>query len=123
MATILLVDDDPVLSRAMRGMLEKDQHHVMQARNGHEAWEQLALHQPELIISDIAMPVMDGWTLLQKLKKHDQYKRIPIIMLSVFDGDDDRMQALQLQADALISKELSFRVIRIQVKKILKANN
>ena len=120
MATILLVDDDTVLSRAMKGMLEKDQHHVMTARNGKEALEQMALHTPQLIITDLGMPVMDGWTLLQKVKGAADYRNVPVILLTIFDDDEERVRALQLGADALISKRLSFRIIRIQVNKMLK---
>ena len=121
MATILLVDDDTVLSRAMKGMLEKDQHHVMVARNGKEALEQIALHTPDVLISDLGMPVMDGWTLVQKLRANASYRQLPIILLTIFDDDEERMRAVQLGATALISKRLSFRIIRIQVNKILRS--
>ena len=122
MATILVIDDDNGLRIALRTMLEEDKHHVMVARNGQEAMEQLALHKPNLILCDIIMPTMDGWTFLSKVKQNQSFKFIPIVMLSAFDDDEERVRAIEMGADELVSKHLAFRIIRIQVKKILSQN-
>ena len=122
MATILIVDDDNALRTAVRAILEEDKHHVMMAKNGQEALEQLALHKPNLILCDIIMPNMDGWTFLRQIKQNQQFKFIPIVMLSAFDDDKERVRAIEMGADDLVSKHLAFRIIRIQLKKILSQN-
>jgi two-component system, OmpR family, alkaline phosphatase synthesis response regulator PhoP len=89
MATILVVDDEPEIVTLLRFVLEKDGYKIMDASNGQVALERLGVQPPEpgaplpdLIILDIMMPVMDGYTLNSRLQKEPKTQGIPILVLT-----------------------------------------
>ena len=89
MATILVVDDEPEIVTLLRFVLEKDGYKILEASNGQVALERLGVQPPEptailpdLIILDIMMPVMDGYTLNSRLQKEPKTQGIPILVLT-----------------------------------------
>ncbi|MBN2549161.1 MAG: response regulator [Anaerolineales bacterium] len=94
--TLLVVEDNDVLREGLRDMLTFEGFTVVIARNGAEAVEKMETCQPELILSDIAMPFMDGYQFYEFVRKHQEWVTIPFIFLT----------ALADQADILISKNL-----------------
>lgn len=87
--TILVVDDEPEIVTLLKFILEKDGHKIMEAGNGIVALERLGVEppvpgtaKPDLIILDIMMPVMDGYTLNSRLQKEPKTKDIPILVLT-----------------------------------------
>jgi DNA-binding response OmpR family regulator/anti-sigma regulatory factor (Ser/Thr protein kinase) len=105
--TILVVEDNPSLLEYIHILLENYQ--VITAENGQIALEKLfectRRGQPvNLIISDIMMPVMDGFELLQTLKAHDDFRHIPVIMLTAHQKSDVKLEALRIGVDDYIVK-------------------
>ena len=102
--TILLVEDNPDLSLFIETILE-DYYNVLTASNGQEALEQLA-QSPEvqLIVSDVMMPVMDGFQLLEALKTSPTYKNLPVIMLTARASLKDKLKALRIGVDDYLTK-------------------
>ncbi|MBI5244689.1 MAG: response regulator [Elusimicrobia bacterium] len=89
MSTILVVDDEPEIVTLLRFILEKDGHLILEACNGQVALERLGVDppsqsapRPDLIILDIMMPVMDGYTLNSRLQKEERTRAIPILVLT-----------------------------------------
>ena len=89
MKTILVVDDEPEIVTLLRFVLEKDGYKILEASNGQVALERLGVQPPEpgaalpdLIILDIMMPVMDGYTLNSRLQKEPKTQGIPILVLT-----------------------------------------
>ena len=89
MATILVVDDEPEIVTLLRFVLEKDGYKILEASNGQVALERLGVQPPEpgtalpdLIILDIMMPVMDGYTFNSRLQKEPKTQTIPILVLT-----------------------------------------
>ncbi|GLH72971.1 hypothetical protein GETHLI_14730 [Geothrix limicola] len=82
---ILLVDDDPFLLNALSRLLVLDGHEVLTASDGAEGLRLAAEHQPGLIVLDVMMPHMDGWTVLKTLKVDPLLARIPVVMLTILD--------------------------------------
>ncbi|MFA6029602.1 MAG: response regulator [Elusimicrobiota bacterium] len=89
MATILVVDDEPEIVTLLRFVLEKDGHVILEAGNGLVALERLGVEpptqaapRPDLIILDIMMPVMDGYTLNSRLQREEKTRAIPILVLT-----------------------------------------
>lgn len=87
--TILVVDDEPEIVTLLKFILEKDGHRILEAGNGVVALERLGVEppspeapKPDLIILDIMMPVMDGYTLNNRLQKEAKTKAIPILVLT-----------------------------------------
>ncbi len=87
--TIMIVDDEPEIVTLLRFLLEREGYKVLDAGNGQEALDRLGMTPgqaaaglPDLIILDIMMPVMDGYTLNMKLQANDKTRRIPILVLT-----------------------------------------
>jgi len=104
---VLVVDD----SRAMRSVIKKtilasgiDVDEFYEAANGFEALATLRNHRPDIMLTDFNMPHMDGMELLQKIKKDDQLKTIPIIVTSV-EGSRKRVEAFMAQGAAAYIKK------------------
>ena len=80
--TVLVVDDDPLTQRVLQHYLERAGYQMLSANNGRDAIKLARRDSPRLIILDVMMPDMDGWTVLKKLKKTEATKAIPVILLS-----------------------------------------
>src|SRR5260370_976472 len=86
-ATIMIVDDSKMVLQILREALEQDQHRVLEASNGQEALAVLERENPELVITDINMPQMDGLTLIQEIRKLPQHQFTPILVVSTEGGE------------------------------------
>ena len=80
--SILVVDDDPDILEALSEILESEGFGIQQARNGLEALELVAKLQPNLILLDLMMPVMDGWEFAERMRGRSDWAQIPVIVLS-----------------------------------------
>jgi len=87
---VLLVEDDAATRRIVRSMLEKDGWNVSEARNGSEALEHMERERTSLILLDLMMPVMDGFEFAARVRKHDEWRSIPIVVMTAHDlsGED-----------------------------------
>lgn len=108
---ILLVEDERGIASAFSILLQMEGYRVTLAGNGLEALEQLALHEPDLIMTDCMMPVMDGLTLIARLRDTAAYRHIPILLMSAglppagagFGGADAFLQ-MPAGVDALVAE-------------------
>ena len=82
MAKVLVVDDERDVVELVKFLLERDGHKVVEAFNGREALERAYAELPDLIILDIMMPEMDGYTVNARLTENENTKRIPVIILT-----------------------------------------
>jgi CheY-like chemotaxis protein len=94
--TILLVDDEFALSETLKEFLEDEGHAAYCAGNGKEALEIMAKHPPDLVVSDMMMPIMDGYSMLQVMRATPALKSIPVILTS------SARQRVVLSRDALL---------------------
>jgi two-component system KDP operon response regulator KdpE len=110
---ILVVDDEPQITRVLRTTLQSNGHEVMVARDGADALAQFIKAQPELVITDTAMPGMDGIELTRELRERSQ---VPIIVLSVRNNDAAKVAALDEGADDYITKPFSIQELLARVR-------
>jgi len=103
-ANILVVDDDPTTRLIVGTLLLEAGYTVSLASDGVEAWRRLDETTPDLVISDVMMPGMDGYDFLDNLRKHPLYRRIPVILLTSLDAPEDLARGLELGADDYLSK-------------------
>lgn len=110
---ILIVDDDPALLRLAEYNLQQNGYETLTARDGKAGLRQLFEHKPDLVILDINMPGMDGWTTCQRIR---EVSDVPIVMLTSQAQTDDVIKGLEMGADDYIVKPFDLRelVARIQ---------
>jgi DNA-binding NarL/FixJ family response regulator len=101
---ILLVDDEPGLREAVQAYLEESGLQVTTAANPQQAFQVLSTANPNLIISDIMMPGMDGYQFLEKLRQLDAYRHLPVIFLTAKGMTADRIQGYRSGVDAYLPK-------------------
>ena len=101
---LLVVDDEPNLLRAVAACLKAEAYEVSTARSGHEALLQLAESLPDLIISDIRMPGMDGYKLARQLRGSPRTALVPIVFLTAKDETADRIEGFRAGIDAYLTK-------------------
>ena len=101
---LLVVDDDPGLLRAVAETLRAEGYEVTTARRGAEALTRIAESLPDLIVSDIRMPGMDGYELVRNLRASARTKLIPIVFLTAKDETADRIAGFRTGVDAYLTK-------------------
>lgn len=113
MKRILIVDDEPQIKRMLRTSLQSSGYDVVLAANGVEALEQFGRHVPDLVITDLAMPEMNGLELTQAIRR---MASTPIIVLSVRDTDAMKVNALDEGADDYLTKPFSMPELLARVR-------
>lgn len=106
-ASILVVDDYVVTQRVLSTQLRKGGYEVVTAGSGREALSYLTERRFDLAIIDVAMPEMDGITLLEKLRKERSETKLPVIMLTASALDEDRIRAEAAGATDFLTKPIS----------------
>jgi DNA-binding NarL/FixJ family response regulator len=101
---LLVVDDEPNLLRAVAACLKAENYEVSTARSGYEALMHLAETIPDLIVSDIRMPGMDGYKLARQLRASQRTALVPIVFLTAKDETADRIEGFRAGVDAYLTK-------------------
>ncbi|MEL6525599.1 MAG: response regulator [Chloroflexota bacterium] len=117
--TVLAVDDEADSLMVCRVLLEMYGATVITANNGTQALALAKEHQPDLIVSDLSMPKMDGWQLLKYLREYDDLKDIPVIALTAHAMAGDRDKALKAGFDNYLTKPLIPENFHKELAKIL----
>ena len=120
MPTILIVDDSPTIRRMVKASLSSVPNTAsIEAASGLQAIEALAVRVVDLVVLDLNMPDMHGLDVLRFLRSHDQYKDVPVIVLTTRGDGSSRDSALQAGASAYMTKPFSPAVLESSVKDLL----
>jgi two-component system cell cycle response regulator len=103
-AEILIIEDSPTQAEQLRYILEKHCYRVSIAGNGKNALAAIAVRKPDLIISDIVMPEMDGYEICRRIKKNEDLRDIPVLLLTVLSEPRDVIMGLECGADYFVTK-------------------
>lgn len=114
---ILIVDDDHRIREIVRLYLEAEDFDILQAEDGIKALEMVRNDHPDLVILDLMIPGLDGWTVCKLLRKES---KIPIIMLTAKGEENDRVLGFDLGADDYVVKPFSPRELSARVKAVLR---
>ena len=117
---ILVVDDEPQITRVLKTTLSSQGYGVRSAGDGQEALNEMKSWQPDLIITDLRMPHVDGLELCRRVRKDS---RIPIIVLSVKGEETIKVEALDCGADDYITKPFSVNELLARVRATLRRSN
>jgi DNA-binding response OmpR family regulator len=101
---VLVVDDEPQVVWMLRFSLEAEGYQTYSARDGRAALEEIREHRPSVVLLDIMMPVMDGWSVLEELRLLPEAERPRVVVVSARASLRDRAKATELGADAFIPK-------------------
>ncbi|EAT58906.1 response regulator transcription factor [Chlorobium ferrooxidans] len=117
---LLVVEDDRNLSKLLEFNLERAGYACKISESGENAFEQLSRKCFDLILLDIMLPGMNGFELCQKIKQHQIYKDIPIIMLTAKGEEIDRILGFELGIDDYVVKPFSPRELNLRIRAVLK---
>jgi DNA-binding NarL/FixJ family response regulator len=117
---LLLIDDDPNLILLVKDYLEFRGYEVITAENGQEALEVLQKDTPDMIICDVMMPQMDGYSLVEQVRKDPRTGWIPVLFLSAKGQSQDRVKGLNTGADVYMVKPFEPEELVAQVESSLK---
>jgi DNA-binding response OmpR family regulator len=117
MSTILLVEDEPTLSETLRYNLEREGYTVLSAADGVHGLELARREQPDLLILDIMLPRLDGFSVCRILRQESD---VPILMLTARQDEVDRIAGLELGADDYVAKPFSLGELLARVRAIMR---
>ncbi len=118
-ARVLLVDDEDSLRRVMKDLLARDGFDVLEARTGVEALDQVDQHAPDIIVLDLNLPGMDGYSVLSELRSRTATRRIPVIVLTAKGDEDNEVRVFELGADDFLSKPFRARALSKRLEVVL----
>ncbi|MEG0075580.1 MAG: response regulator transcription factor [Eubacterium sp.] len=114
---ILLAEDEDQLRKVILKYLEKEGYEGLGAANGEEALDLFIEKQPDCVILDVNMPIMDGFEVLEEIRKNDN---TPVIMLTARREEDDKITGFESGADDYVTKPFSPRELMVRLKALLK---
>ena len=117
--TILAADDDPQILRLVTRNLQFEGYEVIGVSDGQAALEQIEAHSPDLVLLDVMMPRMDGFTVTQQVR---EFSAVPIIILTARGEDADKIRGLDLGADDYLTKPFSVEELLARVRAVIRRN-
>ena len=118
-ATALVIDDEPQIRRLLRILLEQEQYRALESDSGRHGLSEIALRRPDVVLLDLGLPDMDGMAVLERLR---QWSRVPVLVLSVRDGAEDKVVALDAGADDFVTKPFDLSQMPLNQLQLLKAS-
>jgi len=115
---VLVVEDNADVRRYLRSYLDKE-YRVEEARDGSAGLERARASMPDLVLSDIMMPVMDGTAMCKALKEDERTSHIPVILLTARAAEESKLEGLELGADDYILKPFDARELLARVKNLI----
>ncbi|HEY6410681.1 MAG TPA: response regulator transcription factor, partial [Ktedonobacteraceae bacterium] len=115
--TILTADDDPQLLRLVTRNLQLEGYDVLAASDGRQALEQIEQNAPDLVLLDVMMPKMDGFSVCQRVR---EFSSVPIIMVTARGQDQDKVRGLDLGADDYLTKPFSVDELLARVRAVVR---
>jgi CheY-like chemotaxis protein/nucleoside-triphosphatase THEP1 len=118
-ASVLLVDDEDSLRKVMKDLLAREGYAVVEARNGVEALDQVDRHAPDVIILDLNLPDMDGYSVLSQLRSREATRHVPVIVLTAKGDEDNEVRVFELGADDFLAKPFRAKALSKRLEVVL----
>lgn len=119
MSRILVADDNPVSRELIREVLEAPGREILEASHGQEALESARRNLPDLVLLDIQMPLLDGFEVLERIRREPSLARMRVVALTAYAMRGDRQRALDAGFDDYITKPVNGAALRKQVRTLL----
>jgi DNA-binding response OmpR family regulator len=119
MAKILVADDDATTLLFVRSLLEDRGYDVITAEDGESALSLVRSQKPDLVVTDLVMPYINGLELIREMREDTELSRIPVVLISMKDKEQDIVQGLEEGADDYVVKPFHALELAARIKKIL----
>lgn len=116
---ILAVDDEPYVLRVIQMKLQNAGYEVETVTNGIEAWEKIKSGKPDMLITDIAMPGLNGYELTRKVRMNENFRDLPVLMLTGRGENKDELKGYEAGVNQFLTKPFSPRELLSMVEEIL----
>ena len=116
---VLIVEDNPKNMKLMVDLMGIYGYESVTASDGLMGIEKAIKHRPDLILMDIQLPHMDGYTVIKKLKEIDETKNIPVIVVTSFAMKGEEIRAREMGAEDYLSKPINIHILKEKVNKLL----
>ena len=123
MTKILVIDDDSAINELIKINLELQGYNVVQAYNGVDGFAKAKQEEPALIILDVMMPEVDGYTVAQRIRQSNEISEIPIIMLTALSQLNDKVNGFNIGVDDYLTKPFEIDELIVRVRALLKRTN
>ncbi len=123
MSKILVIDDDTAINELIKVNLELEGHNVIQAYDGIKGFALCKQENPALVVLDVMMPDVDGFTVAQRIRKNEETKDIPILMLTALSQLNDKVNGFNIGVDDYLVKPFEMEELKVRVRALLKRTN
>ena len=123
MAKILVIDDDTAINELIKINLELASYTVLSAYDGNKGYALAKQELPDLIVLDVMMPEVDGYTVAKRIRENELTKDIPIIMLTALNMLQNKVQGFNIGVDDYLVKPFEIEELLVRVKALLKRAN
>lgn len=120
---ILVVDDDPAINELIKVNLELCGYKVIQAFDGTKGFALCKQETPSLVVLDVMMPEVDGFTVAQRIRKNEETKNTPILMLTALSQLNDKVNGFNIGVDDYLVKPFEMEELQVRVRALLKRSN
>ena len=118
-AKVLLVDDEDMLRKVMKDLLEREGYNVVEARDGVEALDQIDRHGPDIVVLDLNLPGLDGYGVLSHLRSRPATADIPVVVLTARGDEENEVRVFEHGADDFLSKPFRARALSARLAAVL----
>ena len=119
MPNILIVEDDEIMLKAIRNILNKDGYTVISAKDGKEAFEKLENAEYDIVVTDLMMPYANGLEIVSRIRTDDSKKDVGVIVVSSVGNEETITEAFRLGADDYLKKPIMAGELLIRIRKLL----
>ena len=119
MRTVLIAEDNAVNRELLRELLETRGYIVLEACDGQEALHMLDQAQPDILLLDIGMPVLDGFAVVRKIRENPHLDKLPVVAVTAYAMQDDREKILNSKFDGYLSKPIDARSLMEELDRLL----
>jgi CheY-like chemotaxis protein len=120
MSKILIAEDNPVNRELLRELLEVRGHAVVEACDGEEALRIIEQTQPDLVLLDIGMPLLDGFGVMRKIRENPRFASMPVVAVTAYAMRGDREKILSSNFDGYLSKPVDARSLAQELDRVLR---
>ena len=119
MKKVLIAEDNAVNRELLRELLEIRGYAVMEACNGEEALDQIAKIQPDILLLDLSMPVLDGFGTIERIRKNPSFKSLPVMAVTAYAMQGDQEKILASGFDGYLSKPINPTALQQELDRVL----